>query len=92
MAWIVNPPPLAPFRCLRCRYEFDRAGGIGYEPEISPKPGGVSLCIRCGAVGIFVEGGGLRAPTDEETKEIERDADIRKIRAVLARAIAERPS
>jgi hypothetical protein len=92
MAWIVNSPPLPPFHCLRCGYEFDRAGGIGHDPKPTPSAGGVSLCIRCGDVAIFVDGGGLRAPTDEEKREIERDADISRIRALLKRAIAERPS
>lgn len=95
LAFIVNPPRIAPFHCLRCHFECDAASGIGRDPKPAPTAGGVSLCIRCGALAIFEKDGDrlrLRPPTEEEKREIERDADIRKIRAVLARAIAERPS
>jgi hypothetical protein len=90
MAFIANSPAIDPFTCLRCGYEFDRAGGIGRDPQPTPSAGAVSLCIKCGDVAIFLEGGGLRVPTAAEMASIESDDDMKKIRGLLAQAIAAR--
>jgi hypothetical protein len=84
---------MQPFTCLRCGHEFDRCGGVGSDPGPAPVEGSISLCIRCGDVAFFV---GLplrlRPPTADERASMDRDPELRRIRASLAQAIAERPS
>ena len=59
------------------------------DQERSPRPGDYSMCLHCGALGVY-EGApsGLmtvRRPTYQEFKEIAKDPDIRKM--VLTRAM-----
>ena len=38
------------FACPRCGYEVDRASAVGYAgAEIRPRPGDISLCLKCAA-------------------------------------------
>jgi hypothetical protein len=85
---------LPPYACARCGYACDAASGVGSAPSAIPAEGSVSLCIRCGLLAIFTGGADpvLRAPTEQERRNIESDPELSRIRAALAQAIAERPS
>lgn len=56
----------------------------------APVPGGVSMCIYCGAWMIFDEGAdgnlGMRKPTDEEWVELINDAHLLRSAATLVAA------
>jgi hypothetical protein len=83
----------APYHCLKCGHGFDRASGIGSEPAREPKPGSISLCIRCGAAAVFTDGPArLRELTADEERDIAADPEIARIRHALLESIAERPS
>lgn len=58
---------LTPSPCWSCGYVIDAATGVGNDN--APKAGDVSICLRCGALGVYADGpAGLvvRKPTDEE--------------------------
>ena len=57
--------------CPECGYKFDCATPVEGEPR--PKPGDVSICLRCGATNVFTdEVGHVRKCTDEDIKRFEK--------------------
>jgi hypothetical protein len=73
-------------RCPVCREINDRH--TGYEDYgQGPQPGDYSVCMGCGALGIFTEDG-VRLPTPEEEAVADADLDIRAAR-VLVRVARE---
>lgn len=70
-------------KCSLCGYVFDCAAGL---TAPVPKPGNVSLCMRCGAIGIFETGLSVRLATDDEVADIMKSnvgPVIRKSQAVI---------
>lgn len=57
---------------------LDAATGVD-DHEARPEPGAVSLCIYCGAVGVFGRDLALRAPTERELDEFARSKQFRKM-------------
>lgn len=55
--------------CPYCKYEVDRTDGL---ESYKPKPGDISLCLKCMEVSLFDDGMILRAPNDKEMVEIQR--------------------
>jgi hypothetical protein len=63
----VTPELVCPF----CRHKMDRSTEAeSYGDNVPPKPGDVSLCVRCGCAGVFTDKGALRKPTWEEMLEL----------------------
>jgi hypothetical protein len=79
---------MEPTPCYQCGAVVNAA--TDPDQERAPKPEDLSMCLHCGALGIYVlVPSGLltiRRPTYEEFTEIAKDPDIRK--AVMARALA----
>lgn len=63
--------------CGRVNTEHD-----GPTPDATPGPGDVSLCWRCGGLGIFTTDG-VRKPTPEEEQELAAAPEIRTARAAI---------
>ncbi len=59
-----------PSTCRKCGRKLD--GATDPFGEATPKDGDVSFCIYCGTLSVFQDGY-LRAPTDEEQVDIDRD-------------------
>lgn len=57
-------------KCPACGYaNLDCATGA-FEEDLTPKPGDLSLCIRCGDMLVFTDKLGLRLPTKEEYENL----------------------
>lgn len=67
--------------CPFCGSHLDRVGHIVGD-NLQPDNGDVTLCIRCGEVGVFDDTvlGGVREPTSRERRNIRRDPDVAKVR------------
>lgn len=78
---------LEPTPCYGCGKVNDAA--TDPDQERSPRPDDYSMCLHCGALGVYVlaESGLLtmRRPSYEEFKEIAKDPDIRRM--VMTRAM-----
>lgn len=55
-------------KCPACGHKFDAATGIS-DDHTPPSAGDVSICIKCGALGIFNADLSVRAPTHKEKME-----------------------
>jgi hypothetical protein len=62
--------------CWHCDRMLDAAAEITGTAE--PTPGAVSLCLYCGAVGIFGPDLVLQRPTAEELDNIVREREFRR--------------
>jgi hypothetical protein len=73
--------------CPSCGYVTDATTGLfDLAPDATPTDGAVSVCIRCGTIGVFT-GAGLevRRATAEEKGEMLADPRVRAaVAAVLA--------
>ena len=74
--------------CPFCGSHLDRVGHIVGD-NLQPDNGDVTLCIRCGVVGVFDDTvlGGVRKPTSRERRDIRRDGRIREVREAWRAAI-----
>jgi hypothetical protein len=72
------PPSLCPI----CGHFLDAASSIT-DPEGTPNPGDVSLCIGCGFRLMFDQQLRLRLPTVAEQRETEGHPDVRMTQAAL---------
>jgi len=69
-----------PSFCCECGASFDRASG----PD-KPRPGDLTLCIRCVSLNVFADDLTTRKPTDEEYLAAAADSDVQEMRrAILA--------
>lgn len=71
--------------CLNCGKLLDGATSVD-GTDRQPEAGSVSVCVYCGHVMIFAEGGGFRAPTDEEITELAGLPELLKAVAVAGLA------
>lgn len=68
--------------CPHCGAQHDQAASVGARAR--PKPGDVSICVKCAGVAIFTtDGAGARKATKEERAEIEADPRVRASLDVL---------
>lgn len=77
-------------KCPACGYLFDAATGLGDATE--PNDGAVSICIACGALGIFTHALGqltVRPATPDELDALRANPLIRQALAVRARVIGD---
>ena len=54
----------------------------------SPKPGDCSICVYCGGIGIFAEGGTIKTPSDRDMARFMKSPigeQIMFMRAMIAR-------
>lgn len=80
----------AAIACYQCGYRFDAATGL--RGGGSPDEGSVSICIACGALGMYVRALGaltVRAVTAAERDELIADPLIRQALAVRASRIGD---
>jgi hypothetical protein len=71
--------------CWRCGYVFDAVTAAYGDDDRLPTAGAVSICIDCGAVGLYADGPtGLvvRQPTDAEHADLLDDPAV--VRALVA--------
>lgn len=67
--------------CPKCGYKFDRASKV--YGEGTPKPGDITLCLKCGHVMVFGPGMVVREPTSEEQASIAQDERITRARSAI---------
>lgn len=68
-------------RCWKCGYRMDRTTEV--LGDAKPREGDVSMCLDCGALGIFTKNLMIRKPTEEEQARWEVDPLI--VRAQILR-------
>lgn len=77
---------LQKFSCLACGYIADMASGVvdkqAPSKEIKPKPGDLSICIKCGHLAVFKPDMTLRPLTAVERRQAA--ADLKVAMAVYA--------
>jgi hypothetical protein len=79
-------------RCPYCSKETDADAPAPGTDDVAPEPGDVSVCFYCGGIILYVEGGGLRKPTDEERTELLDDPGVvEAVASVLAYRGVEPP-
>jgi hypothetical protein len=54
--------------CTNCGYEMDTASGVTHKE--APKPGAISICLKCSHIMAFGDGLKLRNLTDQEMEEV----------------------
>ena len=60
-------------KCIRCGYVMDMATAVE-DPSIQlPKPGDISLCLKCGLLSIFGEDLRLNPPSPKEILKLRAD-------------------
>lgn len=70
--------------CPHCLHQMDRTTGMtGRE---MPRPGDVSLCIRCAGIALFDERLQIRAPDEAERLELEAEPAVTRTQALIRRA------
>ena len=67
--------------CPICGYVMDAATMVN--GSAGPKPGDVSICMRCGAVNLFGEDLTIRAPTADEKTAIMASENWRLIQRTV---------
>lgn len=63
--------------CLGCGHHMDMAAQVAGDEK--PRPGDVTLCIRCGHVMIFDADLSFRNMNEAEQREIEQDPQVQKV-------------
>lgn len=81
------------FACPRCGYACDAASGVGPDGEAHvPRPGDISLCLKCGCPMEFGETGvAPRWLVYEELARLDRDTRTKIVQAIL-HIVTMRPS
>jgi hypothetical protein len=75
--------------CPWCGYGFDAATHVG-DTTARPSAGDKSICIQCGAVGVFTRLLTIRKPTKREARSIASNPNIQ--RAIQAwRDVVKKP-
>lgn len=77
-AWAVHEVEAS---CPRCGAANDSA--TTNKDHAAPRPGDVTICIECGCIAIFVEGGGTREATAEEHAEALTNNDVVMLAAAI---------
>ena len=65
-------------QCCECGHSMDRVSG-----PISPVPGDLTLCIRCGSLNALGVDMRLRAPTQDEMLTVAADPDFQRARRAI---------
>jgi len=76
---------IAPTHCIECAALLD--GSTGVDTDDAPTPGSAIVCIYCGTLQMYDEGMQLRAPNDEEIRDLAGDARILAIQDARAEAL-----
>lgn len=69
--------------CWHCDRPLDAATPIDAGDPV-PEPGAVSLCLYCGAVGVFADDMRLRPPTEPELDELGQSEEFRNRYTIFA--------
>jgi hypothetical protein len=77
-------------RCPYCDYEFELATGVGHDQP--PSSGDMSICIRCGSLGLFTVSDtgvlGVRKPSKDELIDIyQQNPEVYDMQTAPARAL-----
>lgn len=75
---------LPPEHCTECNQLLDAASFIGDE-RVKPRPGDISLCIRCGHMTAFKDDMRRRELSDEEMHEMAGNAALLKLQRARAK-------
>ena len=62
-------------KCAKCGYKMDGATNV-HDQNLRPKAGDVSLCLHCGAIGIFDVAQKVRQPSELELVRIMREPGV----------------
>lgn len=60
--------------CPICLHEMDRC--MAYKGDVPPRPGDVTICIRCCTLLLFDEDLDVILPNEEELKKLLKDPDV----------------
>ena len=63
---------LAETKCLRCHHKLDAASCLADDAAV-PKPGDITICIKCGYLMTFADDLSFRDLTEEEILEVPLD-------------------
>ena len=63
---------LAETKCLRCHHKLDAASCLADDAAV-PKPGDITICIKCGYLMTFTDDLSFRDLTEEEVLEVTLD-------------------
>lgn len=67
--------------CPKCGKRFDAtSSAVG---EHRPKPGDVTICIKCGGILFFKDDLTTRLPTDEEHKRVALDPLVMRVQLFI---------
>jgi hypothetical protein len=84
-----NSVEIVPNSCPSCGHAFIFAAESSFKEQCRPRPGDLSVCIRCAAVLSFINSAGdLRLATQQEIDELKPDTlyQLRKVQEGVRRA------
>ena len=67
---IMTEIPTPASYCPGCNYRFDRATST-FDDQVRPKPGDITICIKCATVLIFNGDMSARLATDGDLRELD---------------------
>lgn len=87
--------PIPPSLCPACGYLSTAAETLA-DPEARPDPGSISLCLSCGAIGLFADDLTIRAPYFGELEAIRTEdpvfaAELERMRLLILEQRATDP-
>lgn len=77
--------PLPMQTCWVCGYQFDAATSL--YGECRPRPGDLTLCLKCGELYVFTDRMGIRIPTLAEMSILDNQIhrEIERVQRVIRR-------
>jgi hypothetical protein len=85
----MTEPDNEPVTCPICGAIHDRHVRISNLRHERPKPGDITICIRCSGFLVFTDTLDLALPTEQQLTELQRDPYIWKVLRILAQTKAE---
>lgn len=61
---------MKPMHCPKCKVEFDRVTHADFTAQRPPKPGDLSVCIRCGEILQISDGFDFEKINDERISQL----------------------
>jgi hypothetical protein len=65
--------PIPPHTCPVCHNTMDRTTCMNDDPDLQPRDGDFTVCVSCGAIGVFDKDAVIHTASTEEIREMMRD-------------------
>lgn len=74
--------------CINCGRKLPLASQLIGDGDVvsAPEPGNITICFKCGHIMVFADDLSMRAPTDEEMRDIAGDPRIVEFQKLRGRA------